>query len=122
SDLTLWALAGSDMSKDIEQAHLDAIDDAMDWIEKEAIRTRAGVNGVAQIDVDDGIIAARFRHYESRTGDPQLHDHVVVANKVKGADGRWRSIDGALLYKSAVAARDRKSTRLNSSHVSISYA
>lgn len=109
---TLWALAGSDMSKDIEQAHLDAIDDAMDWIEKEAIRTRAGVNGVAQIDVDDGIIAARFRHYESRTGDPQLHDHVVVANKVKGADGRWRSIDGALLYKSAVAASEVYNSRL----------
>src|SRR5699024_8042539 len=48
---TLWALSGSDMSKDIEQAHLDAIDDAMEWIEEEAIRTRAGVNGVAQIDV-----------------------------------------------------------------------
>lgn len=109
---TLWALVDSDMSKDIEQAHLDAIDDAMDWIEKEAIRTRAGVNGVAQIDVDDGVIAARFRHYESRTGDPQLHDHVVVANKVKGEDGRWRSIDGALLYKSAVAASEVYNARL----------
>jgi hypothetical protein len=45
-------------------------------------------------------------------GDPQLHDHVVVANKVKGADGRWRSIDGALLYKSAVAASEVYNSRL----------
>lgn len=109
---TLWALTDSDMSKYIEQAHLDAIDHAVAWIEEEAIRTRAGVNGVAQIDVKDGIVAARFRHYESRTGDPQLHDHVVVANKVMGADGRWRSIDGSLLYKSSVAASEVYNSRL----------
>ncbi len=36
-------------------------------------------------------------------GDPHLHTHVVVANKVQGPDGLWRSVDGQELYRAAVA-------------------
>ncbi|MGW7049741.1 relaxase domain-containing protein [Streptomyces avermitilis] len=31
-------------------------------------------------------------HYESRAGDPMLHEHVVISPRVKGPDGRWRSV------------------------------
>lgn len=103
---TLWALADERTAKIIEKAHDDAIATAVAFLEKEAIRTRAGVGGIKQIDVDGGVIAAKFRHYDSRTGDPQLHDHVVVSNKVLGSDGLWRAIDGRLVYKSAVAASE----------------
>ncbi|MFF1844887.1 relaxase domain-containing protein [Streptomyces sp. NPDC058217] len=30
-----------------------------------------------------GVIAARFRHYESRDGMPLLHDHVVLSVKIR---------------------------------------
>lgn len=102
---TLWALAGPDTAKAIEACHEKAIGSAMQYIESDVLRTRAGVNGVRQVEVE-GAIAARFRHYESRTGDPQLHDHVVVANKVLSDDNVWRSIDGAAVYRSAVAASE----------------
>lgn len=102
---TLWALADPATAKAIEACHEKAISSAMGYIERDVLKTRAGVNGVRQVEVE-GAVAARFRHYESRTGDPQLHDHVVVANKVYSDDGVWRSIDGAAVYRSAVAASE----------------
>jgi hypothetical protein len=46
-----------------------------------------------------GYVAASFTEYTSRADDPQLHTHVVVANKVKGLDGKWRTVDGRLLFR-----------------------
>ena len=103
---TLWSLVDDDSRQTIERAHEKAIGDTMAYMEREAIASRSGVNGVAQIDVESGLVATKFRHYDSRNGDPQLHDHVVLANKVKGADGKWRTIDGALLYKMNVASSE----------------
>ncbi|MBC7277626.1 relaxase domain-containing protein [Nocardioides sp.] len=51
----------------------------------EGAATRAGVsngNGaVAQVKVE-GLIAAAFDHWDSRVGDPRLHIHLVISNKV----------------------------------------
>jgi hypothetical protein len=35
-----------------------------------------------------GLVAAAFTHRDSRAGDPDLHTHVAVANKVQTLDGR----------------------------------
>jgi hypothetical protein len=51
-----------------------------------------------------GYVAASFTEFTSRADDPQLHTHVVVANKVKGTDGMWRTVDGRLLYRYQLAA------------------
>jgi len=106
---TLWALGDDDTRRAVEAAHEAAIDRTLGWIEGQALATRTGTNGVAQIDVDGGLVATRFRHHDSRAGDPQLHDHVVIANKVRSVeDGRekWRTIDGRLLYRLSVAASE----------------
>jgi conjugative relaxase-like TrwC/TraI family protein len=103
---TLWGLGDNETRKAIEEEHEAAISDTIGYLEREAIATRAGTNGVAQIDVEGGLIATRFRHYDSRNGDPQLHDHLVVANKVKGSDGKWRTIDSKLLHRQGVAASE----------------
>lgn len=102
----LWGLGDDDTRKVIEKAQEGAIADTVLYLEREAIATRAGTNGVSQIDVEGGLIATRFRHYDSRNGDPQLHDHLVVANKVKGSDGKWRTIDSKLLHRQGVAASE----------------
>ena len=56
-----------------------------------------GADGVAQVNTT-GLIAAAFDHRDSRAGDPNLHTHVAVSNKVRaiGADGipRWLALDG----------------------------
>jgi len=103
---TLWALGDDETRRTIEREHEAAVGETVGYLEREAIATRAGRNGVAQIEVEGGIIATRFRHYDSRTGDPQLHDHLVVANKVLGSDGKWRTIDSKLLHRQGVAASE----------------
>ena len=102
----LWGLGDEATRKTIEDAQAVAIVDTVSYLEREAIATRAGTNGIAQIDVEGGLVATRFRHYDSRNGDPQLHDHLVVANKVKGVDGKWRTIDSKLLHRQGVAASE----------------
>ena len=44
-------------------------------------------------------------------GDPDLHTHVAVANKVCGVDGKWRSLDARGLHALGVAASERYNTR-----------
>jgi len=100
----LWAIGERDLSTQIEGAHERAITHTLQWIEREAVATRAGTNGVRQIDVKGGVLATRFRHYESRNGDPHLHDHLVVSNKVQGVDGKGRTLDSRLLLRMKVAA------------------
>ena len=45
------------------------------------------------------IVAATFRHDTSRNLDPQLHTHAVLANMVRGAHGKWRSMANEGLYR-----------------------
>lgn len=60
---------------------------------------------LAQIDTR-GLIYAVFDHYDSRDGDPNLHTHVVVSNKIRGVDGTWKALDGTALHRVAVAASE----------------
>jgi DNA primase catalytic core len=108
---TLWAIAPPEVAAVIEQAHADAVADTLTWLEDHATYTRTGRNGVAQVEVR-GLIAAAFTHRDSRAGDPDLHTHVAVSNKVQTRDGRWLALDGRLLYKNNVTASERYNTRL----------
>lgn len=59
--------------------------------------SRRGKDGVDQIG-SSGLSAALFDHRTSRTGDPQLHTHALVVNKVACTDGAWRTLDGREVY------------------------
>jgi DNA primase catalytic core len=107
----LWALAPREVAEQIEAAHHAAVGDALSWLERNACFTRLGAGGVRQVETT-GLIAAVFTHRDSRAGDPDLHSHVAVSNKVQTRDGRWRALDGRVLYKAAVAASERYDTRL----------
>jgi len=106
----LWAIAPRAVAEVIERATADAVADTLGWLEDHAAYTR-GRNGVAQVEVR-GLIAAVFTHRDSRAGDPDLHTHVAVSNKVQTHDGRWLAVDGRLLYRNNVAASERYNTRL----------
>ena len=113
----LWALGDNTIRRAVEDAHHAAVADAIGWLERNAVFTRIGAGGAMQVETH-GLIAAAFDHRESRLGDPDLHTHVAVANKVRAvvdkADGspRWLSIDARTLYAAAVAASERYNTRL----------
>ncbi|NWF30256.1 relaxase domain-containing protein [Streptomyces sp. PKU-EA00015] len=51
-----------------------------------------------------GLVAARFRHYEARSGMPLLHDHLLLSVKAQRTDGTWGSVHTEALYENAVAA------------------
>jgi conjugative relaxase-like TrwC/TraI family protein len=108
---SLWAVADPHVAALIEEAHQAAAQDALRFIERRALFTRQGRNGVRQVNVR-GLVAAAFTHRDSRAGDPDLHIHVAVANKVQTLDGRWLSIDGRVLFKATVAASETYNTAL----------
>jgi conjugative relaxase-like TrwC/TraI family protein len=108
---TLWAVADPHLAAQIERAHHAAVRDALTFIEQHALFTRQGRNGIRQVNVT-GLVAAVFTHRDSRAGDPDLHTHVAVANKVQTLDGRWLSVDGRVLFKATVAASETYNTAL----------
>ncbi len=110
----LWALAPRSMARVIEECHHQAVAEAITFLEEHAAFSRMGADGIAQVNTT-GLIAAAFDHRDSRAGDPNLHTHVAVSNKVQatGADGipRWLALDGTPLHKAAVAASELYNTR-----------
>jgi conjugative relaxase-like TrwC/TraI family protein len=100
----LWAVADAATQERIADAHHAAVADVIAFFEREVAATRAGISdsdgAVAQVSVA-GVAAVAYDHFDSRAGDPQLHTHVVVANKVLTVmDGRWRSLDGRPVFSS----------------------
>ncbi|KQQ80975.1 MobF family relaxase [Arthrobacter sp. Leaf137] len=102
----LWALSPRSTQERILRTHHDAVEATLAWLEEKVIHTRAGRNGVAHLGTR-GAVAASFDHWESRTGDPQLHTHLVIANRIQRiTDGAWATLDSRTLYKAAVAASE----------------
>ncbi|SKM23389.1 exonuclease V subunit alpha [Mycobacteroides abscessus subsp. massiliense] len=111
----LWAIAPPEISEQIEAAHEAAVADVLEWLQDNAAFTRTGTNGVAQVDTE-GLIAAVFTHRDSRAGDPDLHTHVAISNKVSYLDHngvrRWLALDGQPLHRLVVAASEMYNTRM----------
>ena len=76
---------------------------ALAFLDEHAAMSRKGVDGVTAIRTA-GLAAAVFDHRTSRAGDPQLHSHALVVNKLRCTDGGWRSIDGHEIYHHKKAA------------------
>jgi conjugative relaxase-like TrwC/TraI family protein len=99
----LWALGDARVAGVVREAHDEAVDAAMAYLDSEACQVRRGRGGRMRFP-GDGLIAAAFRHRTSREADPQLHTHVLVANMTRGPDGEWSSPFGKLLFRHARAA------------------
>ena len=87
----------------IHDAHARAVREAFAYFERSTAFARRGAGGAETVR-GDGLVAAAFVHRTSRSGDPQLHTHVLVANLVRAEDGRWSALDGRLVYAHARTA------------------
>jgi len=97
-----WALADQETREVIYRCHQQAIAEVLAYAEREVFHTRTGEQGCVEEDIV-GVVAASFTHFDSRDGDPQLHDHVVILNRVQGKDdGAWRTLDSRGLFASTV--------------------
>ena len=88
---------------EIETALMDSAREAVAWLERHATFTRTGHHSArtGEWRDGDGLVTSLFLHHLSRDGDPQLHVHVAVWNRVQradGADGKWRTLDSRTLH------------------------
>ncbi len=103
----LFALAGADAARAVVAAHNQAVAGSLSYLEQHAITaTRRSGARRAVVLPTSGAVAAVFTHGVSRNGDPHVHSHVVLANLVHGADGRWSACDrrGIAAHRLAAAA------------------
>ena len=95
-------------AEEIEAAVLDAARESVGWLERHAAYTRTGHHSARTGEWRDGagLVASLFLHHISRDGDPHLHVHVAVWNRVQradGADDKWRTLDSRSLHNQRLA-------------------
>ena len=93
----LWALGNTDVAVAAMGAHRAAVEAGLAYLDTHAGLSRRGTDGVEQVHTA-GLAVALFDHRTSRAGDPQLHTHALVINKVRCADGTWRTLDATELF------------------------
>ena len=98
--VSLATLVGGD--ERIVDAHDRAVKKSLGWFEKNVAETRVQDAATGQMarTRDQKTVIATFRHETSRNLDPALHTHSVIANMLKGPDGKWRTMANERLYRS----------------------
>ncbi len=93
---TMFAIGDDATRREVLEAHDTAVATMLEWVESHA-HTRYRIGGQVAVVDAEGIAAATFRQHTSRSLDPQLHTHVVIANRVRSDDGRWLALDARTL-------------------------
>ncbi len=79
-------------------AHGAAVAEATAYLEREAVGVRRSRGGQVALVSSTGAAAGEFLHRTSRTLDPHLHTHLVVANVAQGVDGVWSAVDSRRIH------------------------
>ena len=85
---------------DVDNAHRVAVKAAIDYLEKHAATAR--ING--EYVQTGSLTIAAYDHVSSRSGDPQLHTHLLIANVTHDENGRARSVSNERLMEHRKAA------------------
>ena len=117
----VWALGDDDTRQTIEKIHQQAVEDTLKEVEEEFLFTRTGARSERVIKAR-GMIASTFMHYDTRAGDPDLHTHCLISNKVQAARGqqgldddqadKWRSLDARYLLKNSARIGQRYQVKM----------
>jgi conjugative relaxase-like TrwC/TraI family protein len=96
--VSLAILVGGDTRLDL--AHDKAVQKAMDYAEQHFAVTRVREKGkVAEVKTGN-LVYAKIVHGTSRSGDPQRHTHVVVANAtLEPKTGKVRALESLQIFK-----------------------
>jgi conjugative relaxase-like TrwC/TraI family protein len=98
----LYGLGDSAITGAVLSAHHAGLAEAVAYLDGH-LGARRGHGGHEHVS-GQGVLAVGFDHRTSREGDPLLHTHLVIANRVQGPDGRWTALDGRDLYRHRLAA------------------
>jgi conjugative relaxase-like TrwC/TraI family protein len=92
----LWARVDEQTKTSIQEVQKQAVLNALKLLEDNAAFTRRGKAG-NEFESVEGLIAGLFEHCTSRTQDPHLHTHMVIANIAPRSDGTWGTIESRSL-------------------------
>jgi hypothetical protein len=102
-----WHQAAEDVWDCIWEGFLAAIS----YLQEHAAQTRTGHHSRLPSGQDTGmwefgkLVAAAWKQHTSRAGDPQLHIHALILNKLfRELEGKWSAIDGKALIDHMAAA------------------
>ncbi|MDN5855331.1 MAG: relaxase domain-containing protein, partial [Actinomycetia bacterium] len=106
--------AGDEEAAAAWEAHAKAVEDAVmagataaiDYLQEQAGYSRVGHHGGGAgrwIDAHEFVVA-QFLQHDSRDKDPQLHVHQGILNRVRCADGTWRTLDSRAIHTLRAAA------------------
>ena len=90
SDSILYGLGGPATGCAVLGAHHAGLAEAVAYLD-EHLGARPGHGGVQHVS-GQRVLAVGFDHRTSREGDPLLHTHLIIANRVQGPDGRWTAL------------------------------
>jgi len=98
----VWAMSDPEVRQKIQQAHLEAVQTALEYVESHILYTRRG-HGGTDIEQLPGGVFALFEHGTSRARDPQLHTHVLLPNLGRRQDGTSGTLISHYLYINKMA-------------------
>jgi conjugative relaxase-like TrwC/TraI family protein len=98
----LYGLGDPAIGRAVLTAHHAGVAEAVAYLDGH-LGARRGHGGQEHVS-GQGLLAVGFDHRTSREGDPLLHTHLVIANRVQGPDGRWTALDGRDVYRHRLAA------------------
>ena len=98
----LYGLGDPATGRAVLAAHHAGLAEAVGYLDGH-LGARRGHGGHEHV-AGQGLLAVGFDHRTSREGDPLLHTHLVIANRIQGPDGRWTALDGRDLYRHRLAA------------------
>jgi conjugative relaxase-like TrwC/TraI family protein len=99
----MLAIGDERMREAVLAAHDRGVRAGLDYLERHECFARRGKDGVDVIPAL-GFAGAAYPHEMARSGDPHLHTHVVIANRVLADDGRWTAPDMRPVYAAAKTA------------------
>ena len=88
--VSILAIVGRD--ERVLNAHRDAVNETLAYLEKHYAKTRVKIEGKTTIQSTDNLLVTKFEHTDSRALDPNLHTHCIVMNATRRADEKWRTL------------------------------
>jgi conjugative relaxase-like TrwC/TraI family protein len=110
----LFASEDPSTARQVVLAHERAVEVVLGYLERRAAVVRRSERSEVVARPAEGLVAAAFTQGISRSGDPHLHTHVVVANLARDDEGRFGALDGRALdaHRSAADALYRAHLRV----------
>ncbi|MGH2864930.1 MAG: MobF family relaxase [Solirubrobacteraceae bacterium] len=102
---TVWALGDDSQRRDLEAAHVVAVQEAVDYLTEMVPTVRRRYGGQVVEEPARELVAAEYLHTTARgvvdgdAPDPQLHSHVVLTSAVRD-DGRIVAVASRPIFRS----------------------